>query len=219
MAQTYAQFVSYLTSTLWRQNDIDLAAAIDNLIVIANRELDTVLNVQGRETSLLIAPETEDFILPADFRQIVSLTNIQYPQGVMANSTLQDVLLARGVNGTTAVHNIYYPQRGESTSTLYLAGPFSALNPGSMVLQYRRVVPDYAVADASWVNDLYPNLYMYTVFKHCAIFLREDDRIVQYAGLAQEALTNILDEDKRQIQFGGSPLEMKPHHIVPYRRR
>tara|TARA_R110000868_G_scaffold4418_3_gene27721 strand:- start:2660 stop:3319 length:660 start_codon:yes stop_codon:yes gene_type:complete len=219
MAQTYAQFVSYLTSTLWRQNDIDLAAAIDNLIVIANRELDTVLNVQGREVALLIAPETEDFILPADFRQIVSLTNIQYPQGIMANSTLQDVMLARGVNGSSGVHTIYYPQRGESTSTLYLAGPFSALNPGSMVLQYRRVVPDYAVADASWVNDLYPNLYMYTIFKHCAIFLREDERIVQYAGLAQEALTNILDEDKRQIQFGGSPLKMKPHHVIPHRRR
>ena len=109
----------------------------------------------------------------------------------------------------------YYIQRGSDESTMFLVGPFSQTNRGKFDLTYRAGIPNYATEDASWVEDLYLDLYVYAVFKHCAIFLREDERLTQYAGMMQDALASAIDEDVREVQFGGSPLNMQAHHHVP----
>jgi len=76
-------------------------------------------------------------------------------------------------------------------------------------------VPDYETADASWMQSEYGGLYLNTILKHCAMFVREDDRVQNYAALAQEAFNVADQEDKQRRQFGGSPLKMQPHHQVP----
>lgn len=223
MAMTYTEFTAFLTTMLWRQNDADLAANMDNLIRMAHHDLNKKLAIQRREVTLNIAPETEDYVLPADFYQMMSLTNRQLERqrksGVMKSSTLSAILHMRDQSDSMYVEPFYYVQRTSTANTLYLVGPFSADNPGSLTIQYRTAIPDYATTDASWLEDEYLDLYVYSVFKHVAIFLREDERITQYVGLMTDALESALDEDQRLVRFGGSPLHMQPTRPVPQTRR
>lgn len=223
MAQTYAQFKTYLLDMLWNTNNTDLSNNLDKLIRMADNELNRKLDIQRREVTALIAPETQDYALPSDFYQMISLTNRQPTRqrrtGDMQVTTQSTVFEIRDAGDSAYIEPYYYVQRAASANTLYLVGPFSASNPGSFSLQYRTTVPDFETDDSSWLEADYLDLYVYTVFKHCAVFLREDERINMYAGLMSDALESALDEDKRKVQFGGSPLNMQPHHHVPRSRR
>ena len=219
----YAGFKTFLTDTLWRQNDIDLSNNIDTYITLAENELNRTLTIQQREVGVLIAPETEDYVLPTDFRQVISLANMQPERqmgdGPMMNTTMNNIMKTRADSGSTAIAPLYYAQRASAGNTLYLSGPFSADCAGSLMLQYRSGIPDFATDDASWLADDYLDLYMYTVFKHVAVFLREDERLQTYAAYAKAALDDILDEDLRQVRFGGSPLTMQNARQAPVTRR
>jgi hypothetical protein len=216
MAQTYAEFKTYLTNMLWRQNDTDLNNNLDNLIRMANSELSRKLNIQRREMSCTIYPTREDYSLPDDFSQMIALSNLeQSSSGPMKVTTKSLIHEMRVATESVAVMPFYYVQRGADESILFLIGPFSQSARGQFDLTYRTSIPDYSREDASWVEDLYLDLYVYTVFKHCAIFLREDERVAQYSGMMQDALTSSIDEDLREVQFGGSPLSMRTHHNVP----
>tara|TARA_R110002095_G_scaffold110116_1_gene96377 strand:+ start:11504 stop:12178 length:675 start_codon:yes stop_codon:yes gene_type:complete len=223
MAQTYSEFKTYLTSMLWRQNDVDLANNLDKLIRMADSELNRKLDIQRREVTTTIAPEVEDFVLPSDFYQMVSLSNQQPTrqsrQGVMENSTFSNIQNTRIATSSTYIEPIYYAERSAAANTLYLVGPFSATDAGSFVIQYRAAVPDFEADDASWLEADFLDLYVYAVFKHCAIFLREDDRLQTYNALMGDALESTAYEDKHLLRFGGSPLRMQPHHYVPQTRR
>lgn len=218
----YVEFKTFLTDTLWRQNDIDLSNNIDTYITLAENELNRTLTIQQREVGVLIAPATEDYVLPTDFRQVMSLANMQPERqmgdGPMMNTTMSNIMKTRADSGSTAIAPLYYAQRASAGNTLYLSGPFSADGVGSLMLQYRSGIPDFATDDTSWLADDYLDLYMYTVFKHVAVFLREDERLQTYAAYAQSALEGILDEDLRQVRFGGSPLKMQNARQAPVTR-
>ena len=219
MAMTYTEFKTFLVDTLWRQNDTDLSNNLDKFITLAENELSRSLTIQQREAAVVIAPTTQDYTLPADFKQIMSVANmnpaLQIGTGPMMATTLSNIITTRESTNSAYISPLYYAKRGSSTSTLYLSGPFSVANPGMFNLQYRAGIPDFATDDASWLEDEYLDLYMYTVFKHVAIFLREDERMQTYAAYAQAALDLAIDEDLRQVRFGGSPLEMKPARTIP----
>jgi len=224
MAKTYAQFKTFIQASLWRANDTALSNNLDTIIQMADNELNKKLDIQRREVSLTIAPEAEDYTLPSDFYQMISLTNLQptrqLRQGVQMSSTTKGAIDAmRAETESSYIYPYYYTQRRSDASTLYLVGPFSAAEPGSLELNYRTAVPDYETDDASWLEDEYLDLYLYAVLKHAAIFVREDERIQLYGGLMQDALASALDEDKRLVRFGGSPLHMQPNRTVPRTRR
>lgn len=219
----YAAFKAYLATFLWKDNDTVLVNNLDNLILMAHHELNRKLDIQRREISTTIAPESEDYALPTDFQQVISLTNLQPTRqrrgGTFALTNKSEIADLRARTDSQYIEPYYYVQKAASTKTLYLVGPFSAENPGSFDLTYRSAVPDYATEDASWLADDYLDLYTYTVLSHCAPFLREDERIPVWKGEKQDALLSTLDEDKRQVRYGGSPLRMKPHRHVPQTRR
>jgi hypothetical protein len=98
---------------------------------------------------------------------------------------------------------------------LRLVADYSAASPGDLTLVYRGGVPDYETNNASWLEDEYSDLLFYTIMKHAAIWVREDERIQLFSGLSQEAFINADQDDKHNKAFGGSPLKMQPHHKVP----
>lgn len=219
----YAAFKTYLRDTLWRPNDTEFANNLDNIIRMAHAELNRKLTIQKREVTATIAPTAEDHALPADFYQMISLTNMQPERqsrsGDMKATTLSTIMEYRATAGSAFILPFYYVQSAAAAKTLYLIGPFSVENPGSLSLSYRTGVPDFAVEDSSWLEEEYLDLYVYTVFKHAAIFLREDERVQTYNGYMADALTSAIDDDLRNVRFGGSPLYMKPHRPVPVTRR
>lgn len=225
MAKTYAQFKAYVTTYLWRDNDTDLANNLDSLIDQADDELDTMTRTwQRRQKTVVIAPTSEDFSLTAnvaDFQAVDSLVNnsadtlFASSVKVMKQLPLVQLYGKRAVNTGQRFMPFYAIDRNDGTLFLRLIGPFSVSDPGDMTLVYRIGIPDYAGDDASWMEDEYLNLYLYTVLKHCAMFLREDERVETYAGLQNEAFSKAEEDDKHNLQFGGSPLYMRPHRYVP----
>lgn len=218
----YAAFKAYLTNFLWRQNDADLVANIDNLILMANHELSRTFNVEDRTVTLEISPTDKDYVLPSDFRHMNNLSNLEDTPGRVKefiSTTLTDVIQKRVQSRDTVLMPYYHVGKSNRVSMLYLVGPFSISNPGSLLLSYKANVPDYATTDASWVAEHFLDLYTYTVLSHCAPYLREDERLEVWIKKKVDALASAMDENEREVKFGGSPLAMKNHHQVPRKRR
>lgn len=224
-ALTYSQFKTFLLDSLWRANDTVLSNNLDTIIGNADNELRALTaDWQRRKQSQVITPTGEDFDVAFNvpgFESIVSLTDNSprgYYQGHQSKTFSQvpvaEVYAARAnYPGKTVA--IYALDTEYGYAKLRLVNDYSANDPGDLTLVYLGGVPDYSSADASWMQSEYGGLYLNTVLKHCAMFVREDDRVQLYKGLADEAF-NIADmEDKHRKQFGGSPLKMKPHHAVP----
>jgi len=223
MAFDYATFKSYLATFLWKQDDADLVTNLDSLIRMANAELNTRLDVQRRQVTVTILPETQDYLLPADYRTMGLLSNnsignyLTTSDPKMRSTTLNDIYALRA-RGTEITQPFYAVDKNNGVDVLRLVGPFSTQNPGDFTLVYRTSVPDYQTTDASWVEDLYLDLYVYTVLSHTAPFLREDERIPVWAGMKAEALNYALEEDAHHMDHGGTPLQMQPHRQVPNTR-
>lgn len=221
MGQTYSEFKTYVTTYLWRQNDTVLMNNLDKIIRMAHAEINRKLNIQRREVNITINPTSQDYSLPTDFYQVISLVNAgisRLNDGEMQSTTKAYIEQLRAKN-TSRVAPYYYAQRASDANTLFLVGPFSISDPGDLRLQYRTKVPDFETDDTSWLEEDYLDLYLYTVLKHCGIFSREDERIQFYAALAETALQEALTEDNHEVRFGGSPLHMQPHRVVPRTRR
>jgi len=212
----YATFKTYLRTFLWKQNDTDLANNLDSLIVMANAELSRKLDLKQREESLTIAPTDQDFVLPSNFRQMISLTGLQSPmRGTMSNTTATDIYSKRATGHSDRGALLYHVAQDGANKVLRLVGPFSVSNPGSFGLVFRASIPDFAVTDTSWLADNYLDLYVYTVLSHTAPFLREDERIPVWMEAKADAIGSAIMEDKHHVDFGGSPLQMRPHRQVP----
>lgn len=210
----YQGFKDHLAVFLWKQNDTVLVAALDSLIVMANHELARTLDLQRRSPNVRFTTLTATSALPADFRSVKSLTPVSYGGQPMAQTVLSTIFAMRNdPAASVAKYPVYAIGKDAGSSMLYLPTPPSV--GGEFNLHYRTAIPDFAVTDESWICDDFLDLYTYTVLAHTAPFLREDDRLQLWGALKMEALGTALDEDKRMIEFGGSPLSMRPHHYVP----
>jgi hypothetical protein len=225
MAQTYAQFKTFIRDMLWRPNDQVLADNLDQIIKMANSELRSMTSDwQRRQQSKTIAPTSGDFNLTVkvpDLESVLSVTN-NINRGYYSRNnakTWQQVVPSR-IYELRAQHPdqtlpYYSVDRDDWAVYLRFAANFSADNPGDLQLFYRVGIPDYATTDSSWIEDEYKDLYMYAVLKHAAIFVREEDRVGLFNDLMTSAF-NVADmDDKHNKAFGGSPLYMSPHHRVP----
>lgn len=211
----YATFKGFLGTFLWKQNDTDLANNLDSLIRMADGELNRVLDIQRRQITLLIEPETEDYLLPLDFRHMVALSNLD-DQSNSAFSVTTLVDLYRRRRGNSYLQPFYVVDQGVGAQKiLRLIGPFSPTAKGSLILTYRANVPDFQALDSSWVEADFLDLYTYTVLSHAAPFLREDERIPVWMEMKTNAIGSAIEEDRHQVAFGGSPMQMQPHRKVP----
>lgn len=213
----YAQFKTFLSTFLWKQNDVDLANNLDSLIRMADGELNRTLDVQRRQKTVLIEPETQDFVLPADFRHMVSLSNLDEtaPSG-FSSTTLVDLYKKRRQSRGAHLMPFYAVDQGDGADKiLRLVGPFSVTTPGALMLTYRANVPDFQALDSSWVEADFLDLYTYTILSHTAPFLREDERLSVWMEMKALAITAALEEDRHHVVHGGSPLRMQPHRAVP----
>lgn len=221
----YTQFKQYITTFLWRQNDTEIANALDTLIMQANTELTQLTrNWQRRQRTALIMPESQDFNVSVDLPDFESVNALvsNTPDTYFTSNTnrleqavLSQVYEARAKYPNGPLRGIYgIDQQGDDKIIRFVAN-FSADNPGDLTLMYRNGLPNYLVDNASWFADEYLNLYLYTVMKHCAMFLRDEKRQMQYQAAQAEAFQLGEMDDKHNLQFGGSPLKMRPHRAVP----
>ena len=195
----YAAFKTHVLTTLWKQNDADLTASMDNLILMANSELGRKLTLSKREETIDLSVGSESSLLPADFDQMITLS---YSGGTLANCTAAKMAEDRLITGVAPGDAGHYRVR---ENYLELAGDFSATDPTTFTMVYRTKIPDFKVTDVSYLTEDYLDLYTYAVAKHCAPFLREDERLALWKDMYREALDSVLEDDKWNKTYGGSP--------------
>jgi hypothetical protein len=198
----YAAFKTHLADFLWKTNDADLIAALDNLIVMANAELNRkTAQMKRREVTVTITMVANEYTLPADLKYVDSISTTD--NGPFSKSTRNqyeaDALLV-GIEGGATCR--YY----DEGSILYIAGTIDAVNTLDVELTYHNYIPDYSVADASWFEEEFLDVYTYGVLKHTAPYLREDDRLTLWISMYDDALTSMLEDDMFHVAYGGSPL-------------
>ena len=221
MSMDYTTFKTYFLASIWRTNDTVVSNNLDTIINKAHNELDQkTRDWDRRNITTTIAPETEDYDLTtnvSDLKKIKSLVNnaAASREPEMKQTSPQDIYIKRQQSQSAYIMPFYALDRDATKRYLRLIGPFSASSPGDFTLNYHASIPDYAGTDASWLEDEYLNLYEYAVAKHAALFVREDERIKLYKDLFDEAWLTADEDDKHNQQFGGTPLHMKPHRVVP----
>jgi hypothetical protein len=222
MAMTFTAFKTYIMKSLWNENNTDLSNEFSKIVQAANNELNKLTkDWQRRHKSTVIAPETIDFDLTTNvtgFGAILSLVdNNQANTSPIMGQVTKSYLQGLRTRYPNQKFSAYFLEQDEDTGTFYLrlTGNFSASDPGDFTLEYLVAIPDYETADASWLEDEHLDLYQYCVMKHCAVFLREDERIELYANMMKTAMETAEIDDKHNQQFGGSPLRQLSHRQVP----
>lgn len=198
MAMTYQEFKDHLLVYLWKQNDQDLIASLDNIIAMAESELNIQEPITQQETSITINPVTDHYTMPSDYRDIRSVNETTIGR---VNYVMPEELYNRRIN-TNAVLPIYSIQG----SKLLFAGPIDpstgdwpiTVTP-EFVITYYQKVPNFKVTDQSWLADDHLALYTYAVLKHTAGFLREDARLPVWINQYDTLLTQLgnIDANKR----------------------
>lgn len=198
MGLSYTDFRAYLTTFLWRDNDAVLTANLGSLIKMADAELNRVFKVEER-TVTADAQITDNILtVPLDYRE---MRNLSMP-GFGTMTYLSPLEFAR-----QDARNVSGQRMGfftVSNNLIRLSGRFSTETPQPVTMVYYANLPDYQLTGASWVADLYLDVYAYCVLKHAAPFLREDDRLQIWASLYTDALEGALAENANR-KYTGSP--------------
>ena len=193
----YQEFKTYLETFLWKVGDSVLIANLDNIITMAEHELRRKLPINVRETSTVLVAEGVVVPLPVDFSQMIYLGDGDNSYSNVTAYALQ----SERIRNTGSTVPIYHVQNG----ALMLANNASVSDPLSLNLVYRAKLPDFAIADSSWLADDFLDLYTYAVLKHSAPFLREDERIPVWQGLYSDALDSVIEDNLWGQEYGGSP--------------
>ncbi len=223
MAQTYGNFKTYALTEAWRENDTVLATNLDQLILHAHAELDKMTkDWQRREKTAVIAPTSQDFDLTANVSDLVAVKSVVNNQTSyyrdrgpeFSLTTLSDIYQRR-TRDTNSLQAVYATDNDDGTKYLRFVAPFSVTDPAAPTDIYTTAIPDYAGTDASWFEDEYPDLYLSSVLKRIALFSRDDERLPVFTQMQADAF-NLADlDDKHNLRFGGSPMQQRPHRVVP----
>jgi hypothetical protein len=201
---TYSELKSAVADWL---NRSDLTAAIPNFIQLAeakfNRELRTRQQVKRAYATL-----TGQYIqIPTDWLEAINLQLNVTPVRVLDFVTLDqaDRIRANRYGETNADA---YTIVGEQLEVIPPVGTNTEID-----MTYYMKIP--ALSDGSptnWLLTAWPDLYLYATLVHAAPYLREDERVAIWKGLADQLLEEVRMSDERAKHSGG-PLRARVRAI------
>lgn len=199
----YAEFKDFLMDHLWKQGDSVVLSRLDQIIKVAEAELNRTLKIEDRN-QLSDAEATDNLVpLPLDYREMRSLSN-PYCRGMKYYTPNKFFDLESKYANRINYEAYTVVNHGEEIALL---GPLSVDNPLSLTMVYYANIPSFQDADESWVVDKYLDLYAYCVLKHTAPFLREDERLGTWGALYTDAFTTTMEENENR-KYAGSPIQM-----------
>lgn len=200
----YAELKSAVADWL---NRADLTSAIPNFVALAeakfNRDLRTRQQVK-RAYATLIGQYIQ---LPTDWAEGINLQLNVNPVRVLDFVTTDqaDRIKARRYGDTDADA---YTIVGSQLEVIPVVGDDTEIE-----MAYYAKVP--ALSDenpTNWLLTEWPDLYLYGTLVHAAPYLREDDRIATWKGLADQLTEEIRLSDERAKHSGG-PLRARVRPI------
>lgn len=201
---TYSELKTAVADWL---NRADLTAAIPNFIQLAeakfNRELRTRQQVKRAYATL----SGQYIQIPTDWLEAINLQLNVTPVRVLDFVTLDqaDRIRANRYGETNADA---YTIVGEQLEVVPPVGANTEID-----MTYYMKIP--ALSDGNptnWLLTAWPDLYVYATLVHAAPYLREDERVALWKGMADQLLEEIRLSDERAKHSGG-PLRARVRPI------
>lgn len=203
----YKELKDFLVTHLWKQGDQIVIDALDQLIILAEAELNRILRVEGRLVQII--PQVIDgrFELPDDCQVVRHVTMLD--KGPMTYLSPFEFSERYSLGRETG---LYYTTHGNILNV----GGKPPLPTNMLVIWYYKKIPNYYLNQEDennfWVVN-YPDVFLYTILKHSAPFLREDERLAVWSALGNAAIEGALDENT-DLKFAGSPIKMNFGRVI-----
>lgn len=197
---TYAELQSVIADWLNRQ---DLTAVIPSFIALAEADINRALRDYRMEKRSTAQVDTQYSALPGDWvetirAQIVGDTS---RLELVSDGALADMRAARN------------DVSGKPTHYAHTAGglelfPTPDAEYSVEIVYYAKVPTLSATATTNWLLSAAPDVYLYGALTQSAPYLKDDQRAPIWAGLYQNAITNLNTASER-ARFSGSGLRLR----------
>ena len=200
----YAELKSAVADWL---NRADLTSAIPNFVSLAEAKFNRDLRTRQQVKRAYATLSGQYIQLPTDWAEGINLQLNVNPVRVLDFVTTDqaDRIKARRYGDTNADA---YTIVGSQLEVVPVVGDDTEIE-----MAYYAKIP--ALSDSNttnWLLTQWPDLYLYGALVHAAPYLREDDRIATWKGLADQLTEEIRMSDERAKHSGG-PLRARTRPI------
>ena len=185
----YSDLVSAIGA--WLDRD-DLAERAPDFIRLAEARMNRLLDDPEMEISFTGTPVDGALVLPADYGEMVSLTAGRGRLSAVGPDQFTDFISQPG-------EPRYYSISGRTMR-------FAPVGAGPVTMVYRRRIPSLTADSATnWLMSLAPDAYLYGSLVQASAYLAEDDRVMAWKAVFEEAIAE-LRVDAARRKWGAGPI-------------
>lgn len=196
----YGTLKTAIADTLNRD---DLTAAIPSFVTLAQAQFNRKIRSHRQIARASLTLDNRIEALPADWLETIRITVDAGPVRVLTQISLDDLTKYRTDLEDTPNAPFYFAHTGTDIELF----PTPGTSYTGEITYYAKVPSLVADGDTNWLLTNHPDVYLYGALVHTAPYLKDDARIVVWAGLLAQAMTEIEDESNA-ARFG-SPLRMR----------
>ena len=189
-----------IADTLDRQ---DLTSAIPTFVSLAQAQFNRVIRSHRQITRGSLTIDGQFEALPADWLETIRITMDANPIRVLTQISMDDLTRYRTAIDNTTDAPVYFSHSGTDIELF----PTPSTSYTGEITYYAKITALSADSDTNWLLTNNPDVYLYGALVHTAPYLKDDARVVLWAGLLAQALDQI--EDETAAARFGSPLRMR----------
>lgn len=196
---TYAELCTAVANWLDRA---DLTARVPEFVALANARLNRTLRVRKMLRRVRTTFETTFLAFPEDCLEIRSI------------EVVGDRLTPLNLRSDWELDRMKYndASTGVPTDFAIIGETIEFYRPPAeatvIELTYLRSFDLSDDVTTNWLLEYSPDIYLYETLRHSAPFLKNDERITVWAGLADSAMAELVERDNH-AQNSGSPLNSR----------
>jgi hypothetical protein len=196
----YGDLKGAIADTLNRQ---DMASAIPTFVKLAEAQFNRKIRSHRQITRGSLTLDNRIEALPADWQETIRITSDAGPVVALTQISLDDITRFRTSRDDTAGSPIYFAHTGTDIELFPTPGEAYTAE----ITYYAKITSLAADGDTNWLLTNHPDAYLYGSLVHTAPYLKDDARLVVWAGLLAQAM-NEIEEESTAARFG-SPLRMR----------
>lgn len=183
-------------------NRSDLTTVIPTFIDFAEAEFNRSLRVRQMVKRAEAAIDARFSAVPADFIEAKDLVIVgSNPVTPLSFITQQEMAQERNFTYTTAGKPLYFTVVGAQFEFM----PTPDVEYSLEMSYFAKIDALSGDSDTNWLLTDYPDLYLYTSLMHSAPYLKDDERTVVWANLAQKAKEELIARDASSSFNGSTP--------------
>ena len=198
---TYAELQTSIADFLNRD---DLTSVIPTFITLAEADMKRRIRhwrMEKRSTAVL---DTQYSALPTDFIEPIRLQVTDTAPSQLELINMSEMIDRRNLQNDTAGRPLYYTII-DGAIEVY---PTPDSNYTLEMVYYSAFDALSASIASNWILQRHPDVYLYGALAHSAPYLGEDARTAIWAGLLQNALAGIMEDDQK-AKYGGTGHRLK----------